>query len=296
MAESYLTKAGQPARVALALIEKLLQLPDPKNMLWLPAVAGGCGAVFGGATMNVQAMHIANGIVNGPVSAIFAALAAVALAFCVARARTDLDDRLAPMAGLVAAFIFAVQMLNFQVLPGVSGHLLGGTLAAILVGPWVGALCVATVLIIQCLLFADGGLTALGLNITNMAVVGTAAGYLLVAVLLRVLPRTTGGMELTAFVASVVSVVVASQAFVLEYWLGGTTQLSLTTIAGSMAGAHVLIGIGEGLITGVTVATVVRVRPDLVYALRHLRTRARLSRVPAAAPAAGPDATAGGRA
>ncbi len=243
--------------------------------------------------MNVQAMHIANGIVNGPVSAIFAALAVVALAFCVARSRVDLDDRLAPMAGLVAAFIFAVQMLNFQVLPGVSGHLLGGTLAAILVGPWVGALCVATVLIIQCLLFADGGLTALGLNITNMAVIGTAAGYLLVAVLLRVLPRTTGGMELTAFVASVVSVVVASQAFVLEYWLGGTTQLSLTTIAGSMAGAHVLIGIGEGLITGVTVATVTRVRPDLVYALRHARARARLFPAPPAAPAAAPETPAG---
>jgi cobalt/nickel transport system permease protein len=231
--------------------------------------------------MNVQAMHIANGIVNGPVSAIFAALAVVALAFCVARARTDLDDRLAPMAGLVAAFIFAVQMLNFQVLPGVSGHLLGGTLAAILVGPWVGALCVATVLIIQCLLFADGGLTALGLNITNMAVIGTAAGYLLVAVLLRVLPRTSTSLSVTGFVASVVSVVIASQGFVFEYWLGGTTHLSLTTISGSMAGAHVLIGIGEGLITATTVATAARVRPDLVYAMRRLRAPARPSTVPA---------------
>jgi cobalt/nickel transport system permease protein len=236
--------------------------------------------------MSVVAMHIANGIVNGQVSAAFAAVAAAALTFCVARGRADLDDRLAPMAGLVAAFIFAVQMLNFQVLPGVSGHLLGGTLAAILVGPWVGALCVSTVLIIQCLLFADGGLTALGLNITNMAVVGTAAGYLLVAVLLRLLPRTRYGLTATAFVASVVSVVVASQGFVLEYWLGGTTDLSLTTIAGSMAGAHVLIGVGEGLITATTVATVAAVRPDLVYALRRLRAPAS----PAAAAVAGPPA------
>jgi cobalt/nickel transport system permease protein len=243
--------------------------------------------------MNVQAMHIANGIVDGPVSAIFAALAAVALAFCVTRARTDLDDRLAPMAGLVAAFIFAVQMLNFQVLPGVSGHLLGGTLAAILVGPWVGALCVATVLIIQCLLFADGGLTALGLNITNMAVIGTAAGYLLVAALLRVLPRTSAGLSVTGFVASVVSVVIASQGFVLEYWLGGTTDLSMTGVAGSMAGAHVLIGVGEGLITATTVATVARVRPDLVYALRRLRAPARPSTVPAPVPAATGAATTG---
>jgi cobalt/nickel transport system permease protein len=241
--------------------------------------------------MNVQAMHIANGIVNGPVSAIFAAFAAAALALCIARGRTDLDDRLAPMAGLVAAFIFAVQMLNFQVLPGVSGHLLGGTLAAILVGPWVGALCVATVLIIQCLLFADGGLTALGLNITNMAVIGTAAGYLLVALLLRVLPKTPAGLSATGFVAAVVSVIVASQGFVFQYWLGGTTDLSMTTIAGSMAGAHLLIGIGEGLITATTVATVARVRPDLVYALRRLRAPARPSTVVAPAPVATGTAT-----
>ncbi|MBM2619782.1 energy-coupling factor ABC transporter permease [Actinoplanes sp. LDG1-06] len=221
--------------------------------------------------METTAMHIANGIVDGPVSAVFAVLAVAALAVCVRKARNDLDERLAPMAGLVAAFIFAVQMLNFQVLPGVSGHLLGGTLAVILVGPWVGAICVSTVLIVQCLLFADGGLTAIGLNITNMALLGTAAGYLLVAGLLRVLPRNAKGLAVTAFIASVVSVVVASQGFVLEYALGGTTDLSLPWVSGTMAGVHVLIGIGEGLIAATTVATVARVRPDLVYALRHFR-------------------------
>lgn len=221
--------------------------------------------------METVAMHIANGIVNGPVSALFAVFAALALAFCVWRARADLDDRLAPMAGLVAAFIFAVQMLNFQVLPGVSGHLLGGTLAVVLVGPWVGALCVSTVLIVQCLLFADGGLTALGLNITNMALLGTAAGYLLVAGLMRILPKTPAGVGATAFIGSVVGVVVASQGFVVEYWLGGTTQLSLAWVSGTMAGVHILIGIGEGLIAATTVATVARVRPDLVYALRRFR-------------------------
>jgi cobalt/nickel transport system permease protein len=221
--------------------------------------------------METQAMHIANGIVNGPVSLVFAVFAVAVLAYCVRRARADLDDRLAPMAGLVAAFIFAVQMLNFQVLPGVSGHLLGGTLAVILVGPWVGALCVSTVLIVQCLLFADGGLTALGLNITNMALLGTAAGYLLVVALLRLLPRTAGGLGATALIASVVSVVVASQGFVLEYALGGTTDLSLPWVSGTMAGVHVLIGLGEGLIAATTVTTVAKVRPDLVYALRRFR-------------------------
>ncbi|MEU8818805.1 energy-coupling factor ABC transporter permease [Actinoplanes sp. NPDC048796] len=221
--------------------------------------------------MDTTAMHIANGIVNGPVSAIFAVFAVVALAFCVRKARADLDDRLAPMAGLVAAFIFAVQMLNFQVLPGVSGHLLGGTLAVILVGPWVGALCVSTVLIVQCLLFADGGLTAIGLNITNMALLGTAAGYLLVVVLLRFLPKSPAGLAATALIASIISVVIASQGFVLEYALGGTTELSLPWISGTMAGVHLLIGIGEGVIAATTVATVARVRPDLVYALRRFR-------------------------
>ncbi|GAA0546194.1 energy-coupling factor ABC transporter permease [Paractinoplanes ferrugineus] len=221
--------------------------------------------------MDVVAMHIANGIISGPVSVIFIVIAVAALAFCVVKARADLDDRLAPMAGLVAAFIFAVQMLNFQVLPGVSGHLLGGTLAVILVGPWVGALCVSTVLIVQCLLFADGGLTAIGLNITNMALLGTAAGYLLVAALLRILPKTPTSLGAVAFIASVVSVVVASQGFVLEYALGGTTALSLPLISGTMAGTHVLIGIGEGLIAATTVVTVARVRPDLVYALRRFR-------------------------
>src|SRR4051794_24843370 len=222
--------------------------------------------------MDVEAMHIANGIVNGTVSAVFAVFAALALAFCVWRARADLDDRLAPMAGLVAAFIFAVQMLNFQVLPGVSGHLLGGALAAVLAGPWVGALCVATVLIVQCLLFADGGLTALGLNVFNMAILGTAAGYLAVAGLLRLLPKTAGGAATTAFIASVINVVVASQGFVLEYAMGGTTELPWGTIAATMAGVHTLIGIGEGLIAATTVATVAKVRPDLVYALRRFRT------------------------
>jgi cobalt/nickel transport system permease protein len=232
------------------------------------------------------ALHIGNGIINGPVSAAFAALAALAVGLCVVRGGRDLDDRLAPMAGLVAAFIFAVQMLNFPVLPGVSGHLLGGALAAMLVGPYVGALCVAVVLVVQGLVFADGGVTAIGLNVTNMALVGTAAAYALIALLLRVLPRTTAGLAVTAFAASVISVVVASQAFVLEYWLGGTTELqsySLGAIAATMAGAHTLIGIGEGLIAATTVVTVARLRPDLVYALRHRRTVP----APASVPSAG---------
>jgi cobalt/nickel transport system permease protein len=234
--------------------------------------------------VDTLAMHISNGIINGPVAAAFAVFTVAALTFCVLRARQDLDDRLAPMAGLVAAFIFAVQMLNFPIFTGgVSGHLLGGALAAMLVGPWVGALCGAVVLIVQALVFGDGGVAMLGLNITNIALLGTAAAYLLIALLLRVLPRTPAGLGVTAFVAAMLSVVIASQGFVLEYWLGGTTDLGdgLAGLAGTMAGVHLLIGIGEGLITATTVVAVAKVRPDLVYALRGLRA-APASAVPTA--------------
>ncbi|MBQ1027368.1 energy-coupling factor ABC transporter permease [Micromonospora sp. C95] len=227
--------------------------------------------------METLAMHISNGIINGPVAAVFAAIALAAMAYCVMRGRQDLDDRLAPMAGLVAAFIFAVQMLNFPIFTaGVSGHLLGGALAAMLVGPWVGALCVAVVLVVQALVFGDGGVAMLGLNITNMAVIGIAVAYLLIALLLRVLPRSPTGLAVTAFVAALVSVVVAAMGFVLQYQLGGTTDLggNLAGLAGTMAVSHLFIGVGEGLITATTVVTVAKVRPDLVYALRALKPAA----------------------
>ena len=226
--------------------------------------------------MQQLALHISNGVLGGPVAVATVVIAGVGLTVCVRRGRRDLDDRLAPMAGLVAAFIFAVQMLNFPVLPGVSGHLLGGTLAALLAGPWVGALCVSIVLVVQALLFADGGVTAIGANITNMALINTAAGYLIIVALLRLLPRTPAGLAATAVVASVVAVVAAALGFVLEYALGGATALSgggLASIAGVMTGTHVLIGLGEGLITAVTVVTVAKTRPDLVYALRALPQR-----------------------
>jgi cobalt/nickel transport system permease protein len=220
--------------------------------------------------MDSQALHIANGIVDGPTSAIFAALAVAALAVCVLLAGRDLDERLAPLAGLVAAFIFAAQMLNFPVLPGVSGHLIGGALAALLVGPWAGALCVTVVLLVQALLFSDGGVTALGLNVTNMALIGTAAAYAVIALLLRLrVPLAT-----TAVAASVVSVTAASIGFVVQYALGGGGGLAVGTVAAAMAGPHVLIGLGEGLITAATVTAVAKARPDLVYALRRTRAAA----------------------
>jgi cobalt/nickel transport system permease protein len=214
------------------------------------------------------AMHMSDGLVNAPVAATFGVIAAGGMAFALARARRDLDDRTAPMAGLVAAFIFAVQMINFPILPGASGHLLGGALAAILVGPWVGALCVGIVLLVQAVVFADGGLTMLGTNITNMALIGTAAGFTVALLLRRFAQRSRGGLIAVAFVSALLNTVIASFGFVLEYALGGAGGTSVAAVAGLMVGFHVLIGIGEGIITALTVGAVASVRPDLVYLLR----------------------------
>jgi cobalt/nickel transport system permease protein len=215
------------------------------------------------------AMHMSDGLVNAPTSLAFGLLAVLVLAVAASRARADLDDRTAPMAGLVTAFVFAVQMINFPILPGASGHLLGGALVAILVGPWVGSLCIAIVLVVQSILFADGGLTALGLNVTNMAIVGVFTGYLVARSLRGLARRSRGGLVAVAFVAAFANTVVASLAFVVEYAVGGAGGAGLGTVFALMVGLHALIGIGEGLITAATVGAVAGTRPDLIYLLRQ---------------------------
>ncbi|GAA4903099.1 energy-coupling factor ABC transporter permease [Streptomonospora salina] len=224
-------------------------------------------------------MHIPDGFINAPVS-IGAGVAAVgAVAGCLRKARADTDERLVPMAGLAAAFIFAAQMINFPVAGGTSGHLLGGALAALLLGPYAGTLAVTVVLVVQAFLFADGGLTALGLNVLNMGVVTAFAAYGVFAVLIRLLPKTRSAAVAAGGLAAGLSVPVSAMAFVAEYALGGTTDVAIGTVAAAMGGVHLLIGIGEGLITGATLAAVLRVRPDLVFAARHLA-----SPVPHASP------------
>lgn len=214
------------------------------------------------------AMHMSDGLLDTPTSMIFIGVAVVGMVFAAVRARADLDDRTAPMAGLVAAFVFATQMINFPVLPGVSGHLLGGALAAILVGPWVGALCVGIVLVVQALVFADGGLSALGANVTNMALIGTAVGFGVAVLLRRVAVRNRFGLLAVAFTAALVNTVVASLGFVLEFAIGGDPAFDLASVAATVLGVHVLIGIGEGVITALTVGAVAASRPDLVHLLR----------------------------
>ncbi|RPF34104.1 energy-coupling factor ABC transporter permease [Streptomyces sp. TLI_185] len=221
-------------------------------------------------------MHVPDGFIDAPVSAATGVLAAGAVAVSLRGARRELDERTAPLAGLVAAFIFAVQMLNFPVAAGTSGHLLGGALAAILVGPFTGVLCVSVVLLMQGILFADGGLTALGVNITDMAIVTTVVGYAVFRGLVKVLPRRRRSITVASFVAALLSVPAAALAFTLIYAVGGTTDVSLGKVATAMIGVHVLIGIGEAAITGLTVGAVIAVRPDLVYGARGLEQKLKL--------------------
>jgi cobalt/nickel transport system permease protein len=215
-------------------------------------------------------MHIPDGFINVATSVGAGAVSAAGVTAGVRQTAKTLDKKRAPLAGLVAAFIFAVQMLNFPVAAGTSGHLLGGTLAAVLVGPWAGMLAMTVVLTVQALVFADGGLVALGLNVLNMAIIGTLAGYGLFVLIRKVVRRTRSGVAVAAGVAAFLSVPIAATAFVVEYAIGGTGDAPVGTVLAAMAGVHLLIGIGEGVITAMVVGAVLAVRPDLVYGASDL--------------------------
>lgn len=216
-------------------------------------------------------MHIPDGFINAPTSLVGGVIAAGLIVVSVKKAADTLDDRQVPLAGLLAAFIFAMQMINFPVAGGTSGHLLGGCLAAVLVGPWVGSLAMAVVFIVQALVFADGGLTALGLNIILMGYVTCFGGYGIFRLIRKILPETKGAVTLASALAAWCGVVLASGVFVLYYAIGGSGDVSLTAVAVGMVGVHMLIGIGEAVITGLTVGAVLATRPDLVYGARDLR-------------------------
>ena len=216
-------------------------------------------------------MHIPDGFIDVPTAAAVGAVAAGAVAVSIRGARNELDERTAPLAGLVAAFVFAVQMLNFPVAAGTSGHLLGAALAAILVGPYTGVLCLTVVLVVQAIFFADGGLTALGLNVFNIAVVGVIAAWFVFKGVRKVVPKSRTGVLIATTIAAFLSVPIAATAFTIEYAIGGTTNVDIGTVFAAMVGTHVLIGIGEAIITTLTVGAVLAARPDLVYGAKDLR-------------------------
>ena len=215
-------------------------------------------------------MHIPDGFITGATTTGFGLSSAAAMAVAVRHTGKRLLDRTVPLAGLVAAFLFAAQMFNFPVMPGMSGHLLGGVLAAVLVGPWAAVVILAIVLGTQALFFADGGLTALGLNTFNLAVVGAGGGYLIYRALLRAAGNKGRAVAGAAGLAAGLSVPLSAASFVLQFSLGGAAEVSISAVFVAMIGTHALIGIGEGVLTALVIATVMETRPDLVYGAPEL--------------------------
>lgn len=215
-------------------------------------------------------MHVPDGFLDAPTSVATAVVAAAGVAVALRGARRELDDRTAPMAGLVATFVFAGQMINFPVAGGTSGHLLGGALAAVLVGPCTGALCISVVLLVQALLMADGGITALGTNVTLMGLVGVVAGWLVFVAARSILPKKVQMIPPAAGIAALLSVPAAAFVFTGLFLVGGTAPVEMSTVLTAMLGWHTVIGIGEAVITVLVVGTVVTTRPDLVYGARPL--------------------------
>ncbi|WP_170124664.1 energy-coupling factor ABC transporter permease [Nocardioides silvaticus] len=214
-------------------------------------------------------MHVPDGFLDAPTSIATGVVAAAGVAVALRKSRDELDDRTAPLAGLVAAFVFAGQMINFPVGAGTSGHLLGGALAAVLVGPWTATLCISVVLLVQALFFADGGLTALGTNITLMGLVGVFVGYAVFLAVRAVLPRRLGVVPAAAAMGALVSVPVAAATFTGLFAVGGNADLDMGEVLTAMLGWHTVIGIGEAVITGLVVSAICTSRPDLVHGARR---------------------------
>ena len=210
-------------------------------------------------------MHIPDGFIDLPTSAAFAAASAVAVAGAVKGARRQLSEQSAPLAGLTAVFIFAVQMLNFPVAAGTSGHLIGAALAMVLVGPYAATLALVVVLIIQAFLFADGGLTALGLSIFNMAVISVWVSFAVFMLLKKILPKTKSWLVVATFISALISVPAAAVGFVIQYAIGANATFSVGAVLNAMVGTNILIGIGEAIITALTVSAVLASRSDLVF-------------------------------
>lgn len=224
-------------------------------------------------------MHVPDGFLDAPTSVATGVVAVAGVAVALRKARSELDDRTAPMAGLVAAFVFAGQMVNFPVGAGTSGHLLGGALAAVLVGPWTGALCISVVLMVQALLMADGGITALGTNVVLMALVGCFVGYAVFRGVRALLPRHLGSVAPAAAVGALVSVPGAAAVFTGLFAVGGNADVDVRAVLVAMLGWHSVIGVGEAIVTGLVVGAVCASRPDLVYGARGLARTPKAARV-----------------
>ena len=207
-------------------------------------------------------MHIPDGFLTVKTWAPAWMISMGSLWYFLKKTSLALKDKMIPLMGVMAAFIFAAQMLNFPVIGGTSGHLLGGVLAAVLLGPYAGAIVISIVLTVQCFIFQDGGLSALGANILNMSIIGAAGGYYIYSIV-RNMIKGKRGILAGVVIASWLSVVLASIACALELAISGTSPFH--TVLPAMIGVHSLIGIGEAIITFLVIGFVLKVRPDLVY-------------------------------
>ena len=213
-------------------------------------------------------LHAPDGFVSVPIMVGMWAVTVVVVAYAVRRTNQRLDDRAVPLLGVMAAFIFAAQMFNFPVVGGTSGHLLGGVLAAVLLGPWAATLVMTAVVAVQALLFQDGGLAVMGANIFNMGIVGTLGGYALYRAIAALLGGEARGRLPAAAVAAWASVVGGALTMTVQLGASGTVPFELALPA--MLGVHVLIGIGEALITVAALAFIGVTRADL-FRLRDLQ-------------------------
>lgn len=207
-------------------------------------------------------LHAPDGFFSVPVALAMWAIAVVVIAISVRRVGDTFDERAIPLMGVTAAFIFAAQMINFPVVGGTSGHLLGAVLAAILLGPWAGTLVMASVIAVQSLVFQDGGLLAMGANIVNMGLIGTVGGYAIYRAVARVLGGESRGRLPAAAVAAWSAVMLGAAATSFELAASGTTTLAVVLPA--MLGTHALIGIGEAVITVGALGLIQSARPDLL--------------------------------
>jgi cobalt/nickel transport system permease protein len=209
-------------------------------------------------------MHIPDGFLTPAIAAVGWAIALVMIVLAVRQTRRQFDDRMVPTMGVLAAFIFAAQAINFPVAAGTSGHLIGAALAAIVMGPWAATLIMAAVLVVQALIFQDGGLVVMGWNIVNMGVIAAFSGYLGYTLVRRWSGESRVAILAASFAGAWISVVVASVATAIELAASGTSPLALATAA--MASVHALIGLGEGIITAAAVGLLLATRPELLKA------------------------------
>ncbi|HLF27562.1 MAG TPA: energy-coupling factor ABC transporter permease [Anaerolineae bacterium] len=207
-------------------------------------------------------LHIPDGFLSTPVALTGWAIAIVCIGYALVKTRGQLGDRQIPLMGVLAAFIFAAQALNFPVAGGTSGHLLGATLAAIILGPWAAVLIMTSVIALQAVLFQDGGLLALGFNIVNMGVLGALTGHLTYRVTRRMLGERRPGLIVAGALGAWISVELGALATALQLSLSGASPLAIAFP--TMAGVHALIGIGEALITVGALVFISGTRPDLL--------------------------------